>query len=408
MTNQVRGTSNEAGLSRAKAVLVQLVGVAGLVGLAGCGPKAGAESGAAQAPVDTVWYPTPPAPERLAELSLADLIPLLPPVWIERGTIGGEQALHPVTEEVRDRLRGGERMSDELWRHALVDTGVLRVPRRWPQDLPFAVSMTAPEWLGMARVIVDPRGGRLGAPRCGSLLPEICGTGYFWGLEDATYQELGDLALGRHEIPCEVTVRGGFNGDALEQASRADREDDGKVDCAAWDYPLLWEGTLDLSVEVVASLDEAWTPVSTPEVDAAVSEAVSLRIAERGPGYSDAFAWIRCEPDTELHPELRGLGLALVAELLEDGEVVATNRLPRHPRQSAWSSERDRFGTPSLEDPLGPVPGALARRGAGADGWSLRLRGTSEMIETQWHADRYWSGTVEVSLTDAMKRGAGR
>src|SRR3990172_8938398 len=74
--------------------------------------------------------------------------------WNKKKT---EYVYHPAYHELMRRVAEGEEPTDAQWRRILVDTRAIRVPRRWPADKSFAISMRKPRWLGVCEIRMKPR-----------------------------------------------------------------------------------------------------------------------------------------------------------------------------------------------------------------------------------------------------------
>jgi hypothetical protein len=164
----------------------------------------------------------------------------------------------------------------------------------------------------------------------------------------------------------------------------------------AWEPPESWvlgvfhEGRLHLDITLVATLDEALPPVSTPQVNAAVGRTLALRVDGRGRMRPRILA-----PDPD-DVDLRGLARVLEIELLENGYVRERRRLnATEVDLHNWLLEPFKCAPPSL---------ALDRRACA--GWSLRVRGSDDGVLRSWDCDRRWTGEIVLTLDELIERDA--
>src|SRR5262245_52408814 len=145
--------------------------------------------------------------EQLGQHPLDELIDHLPRVgeeWIRASK--SRWNLVPAAQELENRIEHGEAFTAQQWERALLETGALRVRKRWPQGEPFAVSMESPGWLGGKRLRLQPRSRELSAAQVGLLTRPRCGYALSGILNHQAYQELGCLSLGHHSLELDMTV----------------------------------------------------------------------------------------------------------------------------------------------------------------------------------------------------------
>ncbi|MSR63972.1 MAG: hypothetical protein EXS08_16230 [Planctomycetes bacterium] len=301
------------------------------------------------------------AQEELARLTMDELLARLPAVGEEWTYAGARRHLVPVAQELRQRLDRGERLDAGQWQRALLDTGVLGHRERWPVDLPFTVSLQEAGWFEGHVLELEPaEPGPLSSASVGTPPGVTCGLDLMRHRERAAHQELGHLELGAHRLAFDVVQGAPFY--------------------AAW--PARVPGALVLDVEIVATLDEAIPPVSSPALDAAVRRALFLAREETRAG-PQIFLCRRIAagaPD-----ELAHVAVELEVELRHAGQVSAHARLPEGVGKT----------------PV-PLPAALATALAAAppreQGWSLRVRGVAADVLERWWFERRWGGEFELPL----------
>jgi hypothetical protein len=182
---------------------------------------------------------------------------------------------------------------------------------------------------------------------------------------------------------------------------------------------ILWEGELAFDVEIVGSFWDAFPPVLSLDLDAAIEEAIGI-------GFVDPPAWTRAsraatlaferaatlvfEPSPAGRRLLSKTALSLAIELLRDGRRVQSAMLLVTEEASSTAWDR---GDPSRarrvnKVTLNALPLACERPGAARRGWSLVIRGTSLDVERAWGTKERWAGTLEIPLEDALEREAAR
>lgn len=300
-------------------------------------------------------------------LPLDELIRRLPAVGAEWIEVDGLGTLHPATAEFRRRVSEGTLALDESqWRHLLFDTDSLRARTRWPAGIPFALHTDQPLWLADGQDLwLTPLEPTFGQPVRVWRESSDCGVGRMIAFEARVHQELGTLPAGPLELRFLIQLR--MHG-SEPSASGA-----------------LLTGELRLPVEIVPTLEDALPPVSSPELDQAVRNALVL-------DRDRDELWLRYRPD----PLLRGVALALELEFLEKGEVRA--------RKRASPTDEEVFGSRMVVERLVSLPPALAADAGARKGWSVRVRGTSDGVLRSWSADRYWNGCVELTLEELFAR----
>ena len=341
--------------------------------------------GALQGPVEA-----PGAPEDLTRLSLDALIERLPPAgaeWIRPAEGNSVWLLVPEAEEFQRRIEGGAVLDAEQWKRALLGSGALRVRSRWPASEPFAVSMRQVGWLDRTEMRLVPRDPGLRAAEVGRTRSSHCGTGAMHESRARLYQELGPLPLGPQRIPCALTLeRGQPRGRNVAQLGR------------------FFQGEIELEVEVVPTLDEAIPPCSSPTLDAAVRETLSLAFDVWS---GERVALLVADPDPR-DARLAGVGLSLALEVLDGERVVETLTLVPSAYDVLAVGSSVHEGSDATIDwaVLSALPAELEHDAARRARWKVRVRGTSEHVLGLWDATSRWSGSLEVSLDELIEREA--
>lgn len=283
-----------------------------------------------------------------------------------------EWVYHPAVTEFATRLARGDRPSDTEWLDALQRSGALRWREVWPVDVPWTVSMRVPAWLGRAVVELHPRRTDFHYAHAGTLAPSHCGTCEAGAMGRAAQQAMGKVQLGDQTLEFDAYIAWGYSpyDDYFPQLA-----DSGAI--ADWEAPLM------LPVRGVATLAEALPPATGAALDAAVARAVSLSVA-------DTHLRIVYSPGDE--PLLRGLGVALDAEIRHDGELreyVGLDPLTHSiflPLDDLAPSQQERRLAPETLA-LFTKPGAL----------KFTARGKLDpRLLYDWDSDRHYAGSFEL------------
>lgn len=279
---------------------------------------------------------------------------------------------HPVSAELR-RRRAALRLADWQWNLAMRRTQVIKSRRRWPKDVPLAVSMKLPAWVQLVRCEVTARplleGGR--TARAGTLRRERCGVGSDLRRKSEAYQVVGRLDASDTgvEFDCTVSHVVGMGDRVVES----------------------WSGIVRLPIESVATVDEAITPARNPALNEAVARAVMIRLSFHG-GYT---ANVSVSVNGAVETALADVAVSPMIEFLRDGKVMETVRVPL--ADSAWPSPAgSRAGHAQLirlkrDDLTSQV-----------DRWQIRLRGDGELALRDWDRDQYWAGTLTIALRSTL------
>jgi hypothetical protein len=325
-----------------------------------------------------------------SQLSLDELLARLPRVDQEQryDALTRQWVAVPAVEEMIRRLHSGAKLSDDQWRETLLRTGVLRFRSKWSADLSCAVSLRRPSWLPSAEV-------ELFSNRCG-----VKSTEASWWSEGccqrtdvderlaANFRTLGRLPLGNHELTFEASV------------NVRDREARAKYGLE-WSSGLLWSAPLRVEVEIVPTLDDAIPPYQDAEIDAAVRESVSVSFPHWA---GDCDPHIDLLRDTIRHPVLADVAVSLCIEVVRERNTRETLQLV-----GGLLNDPVIDCTPSLDSANSSALSCELESNPSAQrAWSLRVSGTTDRIERLWGATRRWSGTIEIPLDEAIRRGAER
>jgi hypothetical protein len=250
-------------------------------------------------------------------------------------------------------------------------------------------------WLPSTEIRLRPRDTALREVTGGSLSRGmVCGNAEEWRRRGQMDQEVGTLPIGKHHLVFDATIEhAGFDLDnRYDQAPPS----------------VTWTGPLAFDVEVVPTLAEAMPLVDSAPINEAVRASLGLCIQPWNAGRDTAV--LVFDVDTKRFPVLATTAVVARAELLRDNEVKQTTRLVVHRYDGLLSSISVFEGLPQLFSyaELGALPVDKASRAEEWAHWKVRLTGTSEEVLHLWHADRQWSGSIEMPITDAFKQEADR
>ena len=266
-------------------------------------------------------------------------------------------------------LRGD--LSDAQWERLLERSNILPSHSKWLADTPITLRPMAPGWLG--------EGGVIRLSIVGYLSGKEARTAALQGNLHLTLREVRQfrdtltidaLPLGDQEIRCHVSV---------EVRSRDRRT------------VVRRKGAFARSISVVES--GALPAIVTPELDAAVRNAVEISLSEDAKGFTRVDA--RGHNDTEALAAFDGIGLNAVVEVLdEEGSVVTTDHVSLNRiSQGNFIYTITINGTP--HEPAIPTGGA-------AKGWTVRVRGDERAALVDGRFDSYWGGEYTIPLTDVL------
>jgi hypothetical protein len=344
-------------------------------------------------PIADISEPTQAADDP-HELDLDALIDRLPPIGSETVYNGERWELRPLPAEMKSRVEGGAKLTGEQWKRALLRTGALRIRTPWALPMPAAVSMRVPAWLDVTRIRMVPWDRRLNAVEVGSLVPETCGTYATWCYQDWMYQELGSLDLGRHRIQFDVNI---------ERGEDVWLKHFPKEGVTAPPPGLVWQGAMEFELEVVPTWNDAIPPTSTPALDRAVGQSISVAFDDWAHGRT---AILVVDPNRLELSSLANVGLSLNVELWKGAQLMET--LPMIPstydpiaQSISVAEDGDRSIAFSV---LKSLPLSLETDREARRAWFLRVHGTGDRVWALWGAENRWSGTIDVPLDDLIER----
>lgn len=226
---------------------------------------------------------------------------------------------------------------------------VVRFRERWPRDCPYAVATGLPHFMlgaGVRLTTSSPLDVRMEQRKYTSV---------------ETPWMIGVLPPGTTSVPIDLTI-GSWSTRVNLPVHQVDGADDA-----------IQRAPESLTAGVQRSLDFSVIPEPQHHVRHWVNFAVRLH-RSRGPVPDD-------------------VAIGIIVELVHDDDVVLT---------STPSLRDTRFGDP------GDGQGRALDFGAFGDGgierWKLRIRGDTVQSLIDFDRTRYWAGTYEVPLADALRR----
>lgn len=330
--------------------------------------------------------------------SIDQLIDTLSPVGCETHFDENGRVLttDPASTELK-KLVADHTLTDDQWRRALKTSGAIRWSPRWVTGDPFLVRLRVPEWVGGGKLTLTPRNdgmvpaedGYLDPPLgCGSCDPRGPMANFWW-----SGHELGPLPAGARSVMCDVRI---------ERASQPSaRGRSGTVNT-------VWQGSIDLEVELASSIDAVLPAVSGSAIDQSVRDALELVVEAMEIDYGEFVPDIELKLrfDEDCQAELLGIALSLEVELMRDAEVVGEKRgaiavelsgLGHGPHPGSAASTGY-----ALTCEVPPIPAEASRTPAERSHWRLRVRGVGRGALAVWNAKRYWKGEVTLPLADTL------
>lgn len=322
-------------------------------------------------------------------LSMDQLIAMLPVAGEEVGADGEGYAIDARATEFERRLAAGARLNDDQWRAVIANTRLLRWRERWPVTHDYYVGAFQPRWGWRLEFRFAPRGDSLDAVLCGTTHYETCGVGAMGRMSDQQVQRIGLLPQRTHALVYDVTV--------VERATEPGPP-----------TRLLWRGSIETPVKLTATLDEALPPLSAPSLAAALRERlVAQPYWVWGEVEPKCATQLRMEINRSHAPELATVGLSLRIDVLRDGNVVESHRMPMETWDVFLRSGKKLITLGGVVETALVTPAALADSEELAR-WSFRLVGIPDGALTQWNATSWWTGEVTVPAAEAFERGKPR
>ncbi len=312
-----------------------------------------------------------------SDMTVEQAIAELPPIGRE-GLISKDRKRWveaAAVEQLREHLEAGGTLSNEQWREALRRSRAIHLRERWPVAFPLAISVQRPHWLPLAEIRVQPRREDFRAAEAGSFKRPFCGNCSESRYLRESYQELGSLPLGKHHLSFDVQIE--IDADGQESASY----DSNRQKYVSEDVRSAWRGTIEMDVEIVATVAEAMPGRQDAELDRAVRAKLRIALADGSLTFTEPLLY-----ESEA---LAATAVSLEYELRRAEEVVHSRRLLG---KDIW-----RAGTmwSSWEVPADPLE--LAQ-------WTLRVRGIDEGVLRFARADHWWNGELVIALSELARR----
>lgn len=301
--------------------------------------------------------------------SIEAVIAELPLARAEHAWSGSRWREHWTMEVMSGRLERGMLTSEQLGR-AVLKSVPLRGSAKWFRNRPYAVWLRAPAWLCdyeiVARPVLKPAEKARAHLSCGLQ----CGNALEWQEEEESFQVIGLLPEGTAEVMFDVTVRPARDG-------------------------AKWQGRVPLPVELIDEVERE--PDATNELTAAVREANVIRI--RNELYNGhPSLWMNSRFVRPISGVLQNTSVAIVAELLRDGEVIAAQRF-EDPDDTGSVLASTRF-----------IRGEVAERIAARkeiERFTIRVRGEPPKDDNRWCRTRYWAGAHTIPLGQVLDEESG-
>lgn len=327
------------------------------------------------------------APEDLTRLDIEELIRRLPAAGCEWrwDNARGEVVTDPAAEEMARRITAGAKLSDDLWRVALLSTGAVRFHPKWPKDEDYCISLAVPRWLGIAQIRLDPRSHEMRATTVGELFVGLSGTGAMIDARDARLgRRLGKAAAVTTEITFDVEVE-------RRESLLADPDDPPPG--------MLWKGTITVPGELVDGFNQMAQPVDNEVVAEAVRDAVGAGFRRWGQDQR-RVPFVVIDPDCAKYPMLETTGLDIKVEVLDGDEIIAESWLLAGDfdalalSSSIQTGKKRFYGSANLN---------VQDNNVNPANWVLRLSGQTDHIWLLWHAEQRWSGTITIPWAQAVE-----
>lgn len=337
-----------------------------------------------------------PLPPNVQQLTLDQLIDALPPISREERAVvtqlGNELELHPLTIEFARRIDAGIQPTADQWRRMLERTGNLRWRTRWPTGHPVWMYFRRPSRVFSEMSLAPRQPEWLAWKKFNS----SCGMDYPMNLVPMHARDAGQLGVGHHTVTFDFSVTPS-TGDDFSDACGARAST---------------QGVLAFDVEIVATLEEVMTPVSSPALDAAVRASIGASLdASWQWGTNSAMGGLVCEAAIGAHPELAAIGVSGTAHLLRDDTEVASGSFTLPEIDARMRAARGGIAATNevCFSGLLELPAAFGVDASELARWSLRIESTPgwELL-MRWSCDKAWRGAFTMPLTEALERERSR
>ena len=327
------------------------------------------------------------------------LISYLPPVgeeyWFDKQVDGW--VYDPVAVEMSRRVESAK-LWDWQWRAIIQRCGIVRTREKWPAEVPLAIAMQQPSWLGANEVTALP----LNRPHneefeasAGTTLRGFCALGIEFTYMREAYQPIGIYSAGTRRVPLQVTIdrvpgTGFYKGAGRRTKSKGDER--------------AWQGIITLPVEIVSDLEDVIQPQSSPELDQELRRGLTIQIVgsmEHFGGMLDARVTLK----NPVQSEVNGAAMCLNIELLHIGKSVDAVELALQDT-SRWNPPeagmRERWQAGSFESIT--TLDLLDSRDSGFSDWCVRVSaGDPRHVLGDWDCDTHWSGELLYDLADVIE-----
>lgn len=333
------------------------------------------------------------ASKKLRDLSMDELIQRLPLAgtewsWNAEKKEGEEE---PSSAEMERRLDAGAVLTDEQWMTALLRTKAIRFRTKWPLDVPYAVSLTVPRWLGLTQIRVRADRKDWKTSEAGELMSSTSGTFPMIRARNARRgTAMGPLAPDMTELVFEIQVERGRPGLFDDESEKKKRPKPG----------VLWTGTIETPFRPVGSWDDAIPASAAPGLDEAVKDAIGAGVRTWGEEKTPV-PFLTLDPDCSKYPMLATTALDIKAELLEGDEVIAESWLV------ASDADRLRRASSVRTGPVrfyGSTNLKVEREKPDPSRWKVRLTGQCTHGWMLWHATEAWKGSMTIPWAELVKQ----
>ncbi|MCC6906591.1 MAG: hypothetical protein IT430_01495 [Phycisphaerales bacterium] len=275
---------------------------------------------------------------------------------------GWSMVPHPVIGEVERRIASGEAFSRGEWQTLLTRAELVWARDRWPVDVPLEVGVRLVGWFGgadsFAPSIIDEAGSVVSSNLASTI--SQTGSGSIVSYGEAGLAPVQGVHPGRYHL--EYVMQG------PGMASRGNRI------------------RVSIPMTFVRTVEEAITPVSTPEIDSLVAAHMKPQICCLQED-DDRRSWLNLDLSFIDDERTRGMAIAVEVDVLRDGEVIAEKLADGHSAAFAFRREDDLIVLGSLAyDDLKAEP----------ERYALRIRGSAQRALRIASADSYWAGEVTI------------
>ena len=318
---------------------------------------------------------SPADPKDCSVVELLERMPDAP--WTKRED---EWVLDPVAAELRRRVEFSL-LSDSEWQTVLQLGDVIHTRASWPKGERMSVWLRQPPWLRSTKITLRVEEPSLGKVVADNTKPSHCLNCRFANLEEQRQLRLQPLPEGTTRLQCQVTI---------DQAHVGEPK-----------LTRVWQGGYAMSVRPVDSIAEVMPASSLSIENDAVRSTLCVYLEGPDDGAASGLK-LRVGGEYAKVPALKGLGISLKAELWFRERLIGTLSTLLGEGITLQTFAESAHGMSKVLSLPEGLPPPTQRN---TSDWRLVITGQPEGLLCLWEANRWWSGTIKMPLSEAIENG---